>query len=168
MPVSSVLSYLQNLLNGLEMPGTGTAALVCAITPPPLFSDPGIIPSCYLWAADGRESRDRPAGTMPRNTGPGTPGGWKSIVHQTQLLLLWSGSAGEAFLFTGMIDAIMAALRTTAVPALVTDPDTGIITQIADTGETITYKTAIRPVPDQQSNQYEAMFGMPLTEVIQA
>lgn len=169
MPVSSALAYLQKLLNGLPMPGQGTPKLVCLVTPPPLFSSPGPVPHCYAYVLRGRESRDKPLGSVPRNTGPGTPSGFKGIVHTPQLTLLWEGIDEQGSLFTGMIDAVMAALRTAYPnPALVTDPNTGVVTQLADTGEVIEYWSAVRPQPDQQICQFEAVFQVPLTEVIQA
>jgi len=165
VPVTSALGYLQKLLDGLPMPGTGTASLVCLVTPPPVFSEPGPVPHCYVWVLGGRESRS----TVPRNTGPGTPGGFKEIVHQPHLLLLWAGIDEQGALFAGMIDAVMEALRTAVPnPALITDPVTQAVTQIVDTGEVITYRSVVRPAPDQRSNQFEAMFEVSMTEVIQA
>lgn len=170
MPVGTVLSYVQGLLSGLPMPGQGTASLVCSIVPPPVFSEPGIIPTCYLWAGEGRESRSTALGSPPRNTGPGTPAGFKAVVHQVQWVLLWSGTDEPAhLLFASMIDTILERLRTaTPMPADAADPATGTETQLVDVGEDMTYRTAIRPAADQRSNQYEALFSMPVTEVIRA
>lgn len=170
MPISSALSYVQGLLDGLAMPGPSGAALVCSIRPPVPFTDPGIIPVCYLWPAGFDESRKGPAASMPRNQGPNTSSGFKSIVHQMSGWVVWAGADdGTALLFPAMIDAISAALRYAyPMPANATDPYTGVQSQIADIGEVLSGRISVAPVPDQQNNQYEALLQMPVTEVIQA
>lgn len=169
MPLSSALSYVQGLLNGVAMPRP-VPPLACSIRPPDLFTDPGIIPACYLWPADGAESRDSPVGTMPRNRGPGTPSGDKSITHQmTGWVVLAGADDGTALLFPAMIDAIAAALRTAyPMPALATDPYTGAVSQISDVGEKLSWRIIREPVPDQQNNRYVALIQIPFAEVIQA
>lgn len=167
MGLASALSYLRDLLDGLPMPGDAPN-LSCLTTAPPPFEDPGAIPTFYLWLPDGRESRKGDAASMPRNTGPGTSSGFKSTVHHLAGEFQWQ-NAGPDLLFYAMLDAIMARLRTAGAPALFTDPyDADLITQMADVGEEMTYRTAVRPKPDQQANQYQAVLEIPLTEVIQA
>lgn len=170
MPLASALSYLRGLLDGLPMPGN-VAGLSCLVTAPPPFEDPGAIPTLYLWLPDGRESRDGP-GTMPRNgVFGGTGSGDKITVHRPAGELQWQ-NAGPDLLFYAMVDAIMARLRTAptrAADTQVTDPyDASLVTQMLNVGEEMTYRTAVRPVPDQQANQYQALIQLVLTEVIQA
>jgi len=165
-----VLAYAQGLLNGLAMPGP-VAPLACFIRPPDLFTDPGTVPACYVWPAEGREARDtKYAGSIPRNTGPGTPSGFKTIAHQMDAWVVWAGADdGTALLFPAMIDAIMAAFRTAyPMPAQATDPYTGTQTQIDNIGEVQSYRITRRPVPDQQNNRYDALLTVPVIEVIQA
>jgi hypothetical protein len=168
VPLASALGYLQGLLDELPMPGNAPN-LSCLTTAPPPFKDPGPIPTFYLWLPDGRESRNGPAASMPRNGAfGGTGSGFKSTVHHLAGEFQWQ-NAGPDLLFYAMLDAIMARLRTADAPALVTDPyDVDLITQMADVGEEMSYRTAVRPVPDQQANQYQAVLEIPLTEVIQA
>lgn len=166
MPIASALSYVQGLLEDLALPDGSN--LVCSITAPETFGDPGPIPTCYMWPTPGREARNpRNAGTFPRNAGPGTPAGFKTIQHRFQILLLWCGP-GPDLLFHAMIDAIMGRLRTAPAPREAADPYTGEVTQMADIGEEMSYRMSVRPVADQRDNQYEALIEAPLTEVIQA
>lgn len=167
MPLASALSYVQGLLDGLPMPGGGN--LACKITAPEIFNDPGIVPTCYLWPSPGREARDpRNAGTMPRNTGGiASTAGFKTIEHRFQILLLWSGP-GTELLFYSMMDALMGCLRTSPSPQEYPDPDTGDVSQMVNIGEDMSYRMSVKPAPDQQFNQYEALIEAPLLEVLQA
>lgn len=168
MGLASALSYVQGLLDGLPLP-VAAANLACKVTAPEVFSDPGPIPTLYLWLPDGRESRDRPPGTLPRNGSFGAAGsGFKGTVHHLAGEVLWQ-DPGPDLLFYAMLDAIMTQLRTAPAPQEFTDPYVpGLVTQMANIGEEMSYRTAVRPVPDQQANQYQAVLQLPLLEVIQA
>lgn len=170
MPVNSVLSYIRVTLDTLPLPG-GVPSLACWITPPDPNTD-AEIPVAYVWPSSGRESRDGPAGTTGRNTGPGTMAGFKTIEHDLDCWLTWFGNSDDAdadTLFPGIVDAVMAALRTaTPAPVLITDPYSGYQTWLADTGERIEYKTDVRAVADQRYLRYDAQLTLHLAEVIQA
>lgn len=170
MPITSALQYIKTLLSGLPMPG-GAANLAAYIIPP----DPNVetdIPTAYVWFPQGDESRDGPAGTMPRNTGPGTFSGDKTILHDIDIFLTWFGADDDPkadSLFPGMVDAVMKALRTAVPnPAPVTDPWTEEVTQIADTGEKMKYRSEVRAVADQRYLRFDALITLQLTEVISA
>jgi hypothetical protein len=165
VPISSALTYVRGLLDALPMPYP-TAPLVCTVRPPEPFTDPGPIPTCYLWPSDFDESRQ----DTSRNQGPGTSSGFKIITHQMGGWVRWSGAdGGTGLLFPAMVDAICAALRTAyPMPADVTDPYTGDGSQISNVGEVLRGRINVMPVPDQQNNQYEALLLMPVIEVIQA
>ena len=154
------------------MPG-GAPPLAAYVTPP----DPNVdadIPTCYIWPSNGREARDTQfAGSMSRNTGPGTTAGFKTIEHQLDIWVVWFGSDEDAdadTLFPGMVDAIMYALRTdTPNPyEALTDPWTGQLTQLANVGETQSYQITVNSVADQRYLRYDCMLTIPLIEVIQA
>lgn len=168
MGLASTLSYVQGLLDKLPMPGNAPS-LACLVTAPETFTDPGPIPTLYLWLPDGGESRGGPVGTMPRNGTPGAVGsGFKSAVHHVAGEMLWQ-NPGPDLLFYAMLDAVLTCLRTADAPALFPDPFVpGAVTQMSDIGEKMTYRTAVRPVANQQSNQYQAVLALVLTEVIQA
>src|ERR1700730_1639470 len=124
------------------------ASLVCSIRPPEPFTDPGIIPACYLWPANFDESRKGPGASMPRNQGPGTSSGFKPIVHQMSGWLRWSGPDETALLVPAMVAAISAALRTAdPMPAIVTYPYRGAKSQISDLGEVLRGRISVQPVP---------------------
>lgn len=174
MPILSTMNYVAGLLQGLPMPGQGTPPMASYIIPP----DPNVetdIPTAYVWpdpGQDGVESRDGPVGTMPRNTGIGTPSGDKCIVHQVDVFIVWMGSGDDPQtgpVWLGIIDAVMRALRT-AFPSviLVSDPWTSEETQLAGPGEKMYYKTFMSALADQAYNRFDALIKMPLPEVISA
>lgn len=171
MPILSTCLYLQNLLNGLVMPGAGTPAMVATIEVP----DPNVeteIPTAYVWPTDGEESRDGPAGTMPRNTGPGTPSGDKSITHNADLWVVWMGYGDDPQTWPawlGVMDAVMNALRTAyPMPVMAADPYTEAESQISDVGERQSYKTAVNAVADQAYLRFDALIRLRVVEVISA
>ncbi len=173
MPITSCQQYIKGLLDGLPMPG-GAPPLAAYVTPP----DPNVeseIPTAYIWPSDGDESRNtNMAGTMPRNTGPGTFSGDKTINHRLTVWFVWFQADDDSdadTLFPGMVDAIMYALRF-AVPdpeEYLTDPWTGGLSQLADTGENMRYR--IDPPHSTKSQRYlmyVAEIDLPLIEVISA
>lgn len=174
MPVLSAMTYLTGLLDGVAMPPAGgnTPAMAAYILPP----DPNTetqVPTAYVWPTDAAESRDpRNAGTFPRNTGPGTPSGFKTLVHRVDIFIVWMGSGDDPQtgpIWLGIVDAVMAALRTAyPMPAVITDPDTGAGSQLADVGEKMTCKTAVSALADQAYNRFDALIQLAVTEVLQA
>lgn len=168
MPIASTLTYVKNLLNGLAMPA-GLSAMQAFITPP----DPTVqsaFPVAYVWPGEGTESRD-PArgGSLPRNTGTGTASGIKPTTHQVDIYVYWYGSATATdYEFPGIVDAAMAALRTSADPTVITDPYTSAQTQLVDVGETMTYQVLIAAIPSATNFRYQALICCTVTEFLQA
>lgn len=167
MPIAGVLLFTKNLLDGLNMPG-GSPALNAWITPPDPDPQPAEGPVAYLWPMPGSEKRQ----TVPRNKGPGTAAGWKCIRHVIGIYLVWEQAEDDPdadTLFTGYADALCDALRTAwPMPALITDPWTGEITQLADTGEEISYDSPPpRSLADQRYLRYDVLVRVPCTEEIQ-
>ena len=167
MPIASTCAYIQGLLDGLVMPGN-CPDMAAELIP----SDPNVqtdTPTAYVWPSVGREARDTGnAGTMPRNTGPGTAAACKTIVHSVDIYIVWMG-ANDDPLFLGIVDAVMKALRTAyPMPAIATDPYTDEQTQIVNVGEVQDYRTAVSALADQAWNRYDALVTLPVTEVLQA
>ena len=112
MPIASTLAFVKKQLDGLPMPG-GIPNMAAYITPP----DPNVeaqYPTAYVWPTTGHESRQDP-GTIPRNTGPGTPAGFKPINHMVDVFIIYFGADDDPqadSLFPGIVDAAMFALRT--------------------------------------------------------
>lgn len=171
MPILSVVNYLQAQLNGLELPGESTPAMVATIEIP----DPNVetdIPTAYVWPTDGDESRDGPAGTMPRNSTPDQPVGDKTITHNADLFVVWMGFGDDPQtwpVWLGIMDAVMARLRTLyPMPAYPVDPYTGVQSQISDVGERQSYKTVVNALQDQAWLRFDALIKLRIVEVISA
>jgi len=166
-----VQSYVLSLLDELPMP-YGLPDARAFITPP----DPRVqtsIPGIYIWPSDGDENRSEDlGGTVPRNTGAGTPSGTKGILHKLDIYLTWtSGGSGtqQDPLFPGMLDAIMFALRFSQPnPVYMTDPNTGLTSTIYNTGEQMTYRVGIESLADQRRKRYDAIVNVSLWEIFNA
>lgn len=172
MSLAAAIAHVRDLLDGIAMPFP-SVELAAYITPP----DPNVethIPTLYVLTAEGPEKRL----TVPRNTGPGTAAGDKTVTHRLKLHVIWElptanpaapGAADPDLLFSGVIDGIMKALRTTTAPVLITDPWDGTVTQLVDPGENMTYEYFPRhAVRNQRMLRYDAIILMPVQEVIQA
>jgi hypothetical protein len=170
LPINSVQVYLQQLLDQLPLFG-GIPNLRAVITPPDP-NDEANVPIAYVWPSDGEESRDPSmGGTVPRNTGPGTPSGWKHIDHSMDVWLVFFGQDDDPAadtLFPGIVDAVMFALRTSPERPLVVDPNTGQQSWLLDIGEKMTYRMTLRATTDQAFNRYDGLVTVPVIEVMQA
>ena len=83
MPIASVNAFVKSLLDDIGMPA-GLPAMAAYLNPP----DPNVeasFPSAYILSAAGPEKRL--AG--PRNTGPGTSSGQKTISHEVRVLVVY-------------------------------------------------------------------------------
>ena len=177
MGLASTVNYLRDFLDGMQWPDGMRAlpnpppALAAYITPP----DPNVLagtPSAYLWFNRGDENRSGAkygAGTVPRAQYPGGPSGTKAIEHTVPLYLVWDGGSQTDpvvnTLFPGMVDAVMAALRVSPDPALITDPWTGDQSQLVDIGERISYLTSLRALEPQRLQRLDALLELTCTEV---
>lgn len=166
MPIASCTAYLQNLLDNLAMP-ENCPAMAAYVIPP----DPNVqtqIPAAYVWPMNGREQRDLRGGggTVPRNLGQYSQAGagHKTIVHSVDVFVVWMG-ANDDPLFPSIVDFTMAAMRTAdPMPTLVTDPYTGLQTQLTDVGETQGYKIMVSALADEAFNRYDALLTVQVTE----
>jgi hypothetical protein len=170
MPVAAVMKFIVDALNDLQMPaGMNAPNLAAWITAPDPDIDPAVIPTAYIWPMPLEEQR----ATVPRNTGPGTPAGLKTIRHEIGVWLVWDQAEDDPdadMLFPGYIDALMDALRTAMpMPAILTDPWTGEQTQLDNVGEQMTANSPPpRTLADQRYLRYDAFIRVPVTEQIQA
>jgi hypothetical protein len=172
-PVSIVTcsAFLLSLLDKLPMP-YGIPAANAYITPP----DPLVmakIPAIYVWPSDGQENRSAElSGTIPRNTGPGTPSGTKGIMHDFDIYVTWfsvlNGKQADPR-FPSIVDVIMAKLRTSQPnPAGDTDPNTGLTSTIYNVGERMRYRTGVEDTADERQKRYDALISCPVWEIINA
>jgi hypothetical protein len=168
MPIVSVQTFMQGILDGLEMP-YGKPAARAFITPP----DPRVnahIPAIYIWPSDGDENRSGElGGTVPRNTGPNTSAGTKGMMHRIDVYITWfSSNTGKSQdpIFIGMVDALMYALRTcTPDPVEWVDPNSKLASTIYNTGETMTYRTGVASTADERMKRYDALITVNVWEI---
>jgi hypothetical protein len=170
MPIASTLSFIKGLLVSLPMPGD-LAPMNAYITPP----DPNIetdVATSYVWPTEGEENRDsEKAGTVPRNSGPGTASGLKNIEHDIDVYVVWFGADNEPdidCLFPGIVDAVMATFRFSADPATAIDPYTQEQSTLIDVGERMSYRITLRSLVEQAYNRYDCLLSLSVLEVIQA
>ena len=170
MPIVSAQTYVQGILQGATPPGaTGiTGPIQCLITP----LDPDVNPAgaarIYVWPAKGPEKRR----AMPRNTGPHTPAGWKDLKHELEIFLVWMDTPDDPQAdvnFPLLIDYVMMLLRTSPNPAQVTDPETGLVSNMVNLGEVMTYEyVPPRTLAEQAFRRYDARIQCSLLELFQS
>ncbi len=173
MPIASTCLYMKGLLDGLAMPGSLPAMRAFIMPPDP--NDESQYPTAYVWPADFDESRDpKMAGSVPRNTGPGTPAGNKLIEHQIEVFIVYfqAGDDPDAdSLFPGIVDAVTAKFRTSpelagGVP--LTDPWTGMASALFSVGEVMRGRIVVSAVADQAFNRLDCLLTCPVNELITA
>jgi hypothetical protein len=173
MTINATQLWVKEYLDGLPLYG-GIQPLAAYITPPDPNDDAAAGASAYVWPSRGDESRDNSgpaAGTVPRNTGPGTPSGWKSDVHSMDVWLVFFGQDDDPnsdTLFPAIVDAVKKRLRTAPDPALAVDPYTEQQSWLIDIGEKMSYEIQLRALSDQSFNRYDALVTLTITEVFQA
>jgi len=171
MPIATCQQYLLSLLDGLELPYNVPAA-EAFVTPP----DPRVkakVPAIYIWPSDGVENRSPELqGTIPRNTGPGTPSGTKGLLHQFDIYITWfSSNNGKQAdpVFPSIVDTAMMALRYALPnPAELTDPATGLTSSVYNTGEVMKYRTGVEATADERWLRYDALIQCSIWEQIRA
>ncbi len=168
MPLVTVQTYIKSLLNGLIVPGPAGIGPLEAFIQPPDPNDDTIRPAAYIWASGGREVRQ----SMPRNTGPGTPAGWKDVYPDVEIYLVWFDSDEDPYAdtaFHSVIDAVMQVLRTSPDPAQVVDPNSGLVCELAGVGEHMTWQAlSVTSTADQRWLRFDALLLVPYIEFIQA
>lgn len=169
MPVVSAQSYVQSILQNMVPPGrTGLKSPVNAlITPLDPDVNPDGIARCYVWPAEGTEKRL----AMPRNSGMGTPAGWKEMPHQLSVFLIWMDNPNDKNAdvnFPLLIDWVMDILRTSPNPAQWTDPETGLASNFVNLGEIQKYDfVPPRTLEPQAHRRYDARITCTLWELFQ-
>lgn len=172
VPIVTVQSFLLNILDGLELP-YGMPAAEAFITPP----DPRIkarVPAIYIWPSNSEESRSGElGGTVPRNSGFGTPSGTKGFLHQVDIYVTWTGAMNRGRqtdpIFPGIVDAVTAALRyCTPNPAYLTDPNTGLTSTVYNVGEMQRTQLGLEDLADERLIRYDALVMCSVWEIINA
>lgn len=170
MGLLAVQSYVKGLLDGLQIPGN-TGPLTAFITPPSPDDNQDGTPRAFIWDSRGSEKRR----ALPRNDNgqPGTAA-WKDEPHTLEIYLVYTladeedDSATDSA-FPAVIDAVMDTLRTSPSPVDITDPYTGVITQLVDLGENMTWEmTPVHSLASQRWNRLDALITATCLEEIQA
>jgi signal recognition particle subunit SEC65 len=161
---------MKSILDGLAMPSS--LPPMRAVIMPPDPNDDSDMPTAYVWPADFDESRDdEQGGTVPRNTGPGTPSATKAIEHMIEVFIVYfqAGDDPDAdSLFPGIVDAVTAAFRTSEDPAPITDPWTGAASSLFDVGEIMRGRIVVSATQDQAMNRLDCLLTCTVHELIRA
>lgn len=178
MPINSTALYIKSLLDGTQPPGeTGLPGpLVALITP--YDPDESGEARAYIWPTAGPEKRRAiPRGPVTVNGGPAPQGtaGWKQMEHAISIFLVWFGYDSDDQIdssFPLLIDHVMAVLRSspnTGPGNIITDPQTGMVSQIVDLGEDMTYEyVPVLSTDDQRITRYDCRIEAHCTEMFQA
>ncbi len=168
MPIVTAMTYVRDMIDGTTPPGdTGLSGpLVALITP--YDPDESGDARAYIWPSTGNENRR----AWPRNTGPGTPAGWKNLRHSLDVFLTWFDSDSDPdgdVNFPALIDFVMDLLRTSPCDAVAYDPETGRPSHLINVGENLTYEYVTpMSMEDQRYLRYDAKIAVPILELFQA
>ena len=168
MPITSVLTYVKTVLDDLPMPG-GAENLAAYITAPDP-NEEAKPPTAYVWFPDGDESRNPDkGGTIPRNTGPGTPSGFKPFSHVIDVWLDWFQADDDPqadSIFPGIVDAVMFALRTSPDSVTLYDPyNPNVVSTLYNLGEDMHYSSDVSATADQAYDRYQGLIRCPCLEL---
>lgn len=159
MPLNSVQLYVLNLLDGLQLPG-GLPNLEAYITPPVVEDIDS--PKAYILASRGRVRRQ----TAPR--GPG----FKHLAWTVDVFLTYETMPDSETVDQEMpliIDAVATKLWTTVMPLKITDPTTGIVSQLLQVGEEFEVEFPPERTPATlRMLYYVARIGFEIYEAVQA
>lgn len=160
MPLNTIQTHLQQVLNGLQLP-LNDGILTAYIAPP----DPGngMEPAVYIWGSTAEDIRR----SAPR--GPG----FRVIKHEIDMWLIWFGPADDPaadVAFPGIIDAVCQKLRVTPMPVLsIKDPVTGQNSNIEMIAERLRWDySPVHSLEDQRWLVYTARVICDVREQVQA
>jgi len=131
MSITAIQNYLQTQLQGLEG-AYGGAPLEAWVDPP----TPGTAetPQAYILAGDGEGKRQTMGGLA----------GYYADTHQVYVYLEWMfppGAQNANLAFTNLMDTAIKTIRTNYLGAIfITDPATGLQSQLLVIGDKLRYK----------------------------
>jgi len=175
MPLASTMAYVKGLLDGTKCPGQ--SRFIRAYVAPPDPETNNREPHAYIWTSRGNERRATgPRGAAPANTRgqyvQTAPAGWKTLSHSIDIYLTWfddnSDPQGDST-FPFVVDIVLAVLRTTQMPILITDPGTGQKSQLVTLGRDMSWEyMPIKATASQRMWRLDALITAPTEEWIQA
>lgn len=160
MPLNSVQHFVVGLLDGLAIPGS-SQTLEAYITPPTV--DELDNPKAYVWGGRLRGTRQ----SMPRGQG------FKRLNWSVDVWLTYETNPDSPTVdeeFPLIVDAVMNKVWTTPLnDTFITDPTTGVRSQILAIGEDFDFEYPPERVPATlRMLYYTARLGLNVYEAIQA
>lgn len=160
MPLNAVQHFVVGLLDGLAIPGS-TQTLEAYITPPTV--DELDNPKAYVWGGRLRGTRQ----SMPRGQG------FKKLNWSVDVWLTYETNPDSPTVdqeFPLIVDAVMNAVWTTPLnDTFITDPTTGVRSQILAIGEDFDFEYPPERVPATlRMLYYTARLGLNVYEAVQA
>ncbi|MER6350669.1 hypothetical protein ABT186_02135 [Streptomyces sp. NPDC001634] len=160
MPLNSTQLFVQGLLDGLPIPGS-TQTLEAYITPPTV--DELDNPKAYVWGGRLRGTRQ----SMPRGQG------FKRLNWNVDVWLTYETNPDGPSVdqeFPLIVDAVMNKVWTTPMnDTFITDPTTGVKSQILAIGEDFDFEYPPERVPATlRMLYYTARLGLNVYEAVQA
>lgn len=160
MPLNSVQHFVHGLIDGLAIPGT-TQTLEAYITPPTVEDLDN--PKAYVWGGRLRGTRQ----SMPRGQG------FKRLNWSVDVWLTYETNPDSPTVdqeFPLIVDAVMNKFWTTPLDdTFITDPTTGVRSQILAIGEDFDFEYPPERVPATlRMLYYTAHLGLNVYEAVQA
>lgn len=168
MPLNSVQQYVANALNGLALPLSPTGPLEAYITPPTIEDLDR--PKAYVWGGRMRGRRQ----TAPRTTTTvnGLNSGYKRLDWTVDVYLAYETNPDSPTLdqeFPTIVDAVMQRLWTLPMTTVITDPTTGVQSEIISIGEEWNFEMHPERTPNTlRMLYYSARIGFDVYEAVQA
>lgn len=163
MPLNSIQQHCVSIIDGLPIPGSADA-LTATIQPPNFEDLDG--PRAFIWGGTMRGERQ----TAPRGDAP--KAGFKRLnwVVDVWLSYLTTPDAPDVDrAFPLIVDAVMSAFWSTPMPVFITDPVTGLVSQLLQIGEEFELEApTARATQTQRMLYYTARLGLDVYEAVQA
>lgn len=168
MPLNSIQQYVAHIISDMEIPLQGGPPLEVYITPP-TYEDIDR-PKAYVWGGRARGKRQ----TMPRNTSGllvDGKSGFKTIDWTMDIYLLYETTPDGPYAdqeFPVIVDAVMTKFWTTPLNVYITDPITGVVSQVTSIGEEWDFEMMPERTPNTlRMVLYTCRISMTVTEQVQ-
>lgn len=165
MALNAVQLYVCGLLDQLQIPGVAQP-LTAYVTPPTVEDLDG--PRAYVWGARMRGKRQ----TAPRITTTAASAGFKRLDWVVDVYLVYETLPDSPTVdqeFPVLIDAVMNRTWTTPMPVYITDPTTGVQSQVLQIGEEFDLEYPPERTPATlRTLYYTCRLGLNVYEAVQS
>ena len=163
MSLPAVLQFVETTLNGTTSEYLPAARAFIT----PKVGELLDVPIIAVWTRNYDEKR----ATMTRAATPAASG-FKKATHQIELYVKATGMQDDPnadIAFLTLLDQIMVALRAVVMPFPVTDPSTGVVSNVTQIGETFKVQVGtIAATKDQRMYIWRAQITTPVEEWVQS